>query len=104
MDAGYVKNALIEVLHQIQSTVDDECPQITGSTKPVEDLPKFDSKMWPVAAAMVGKKLNITIANDTNLFCQPKTCIALTLDETVAIIIEIANAQAVVAKQAEEAK
>lgn len=101
MDAGNVKTTLIEVLQLIQSTVDDECPQITGSTKPVEDLPKFDSKMWPVAAAIVAKKLNITIAKDINIFCQPKSCIALTLDETVAIIIEIANTQAAVSKQAE---
>lgn len=104
MNESKVKATLIEVLQLIQSTVDDECPQITGSTKPVEDLPKFDSKMWPVAAAIVGKKLNITIAKDTNIFCQSNSCIALTLDETVARIIEIANTQASVQKQAEGAK
>lgn len=93
MNADIVKTRLVEVLQLIQATSGEDCPPISGSTKPVEDLPKFDSKMWPVAAALIAKKLNITIATDVNIFCREKSCIALTIDETVAIITGLANTQ-----------
>lgn len=89
MEPDIVHAALIEVLQEIQNLSDEECPEITGTTKPLEALPKFDSKIWPVAIGMVAQKLEITIANDINIFCKEKN--ALTIDETVARIIQIAE-------------
>ncbi len=51
MDTAELKEKLIAVLGQIQVDSGLECPEITGATKPVESLPKFDSKVWAVATS-----------------------------------------------------
>ncbi len=104
MNTDIVQAALVEVLQLIQATSGEICPSIIGTTKPLEDLPKFDSKIWPVAIGMIAKKLEINIASDVNIFCHVKGCIPLTIDETVAILINIADTQAAVANQAVGAK
>jgi hypothetical protein len=91
MDANAVRAALVEVLQNIQTSSGLECPPILGGTKPIEELPKFDSKIWPVAIGMLGVKLGITIANDVNIFRRDKTTIALTVDEAVAIVVALAE-------------
>lgn len=93
MDPNIVHATLVEVLQEIQALSDEECPEITGITKPLEALPKFDSKIWPVAIGMIAQKLEITIANDVNIFCREKSCDALTIDETVALIIQLVETQ-----------
>ena len=93
MDANAVKAALVEVLQNIQTVSDLECPEITGTTKPIEELPKFDSKIWPVAIGILGVKLGITIANDVNIFRRAKTTIALTVDEAVAMVVALIEKQ-----------
>ena len=100
MDTTLVHRKLVEVLQNIQLTSGLECPPIVGATKPVEALPKFDSKIWPVAIGMLAAELGITIADDVNIFRREKSCIALTIDETVAMVVALAEAQALVdAKQ-----
>lgn len=100
MDATLIHATLVEVLQHIQVTSELECPPLRGTTKPIEDLPKFDSKIWPVAIGMLGAKLGLTIASDVNIFRQGQTCIALTIDEIVAKVVALAEAQgAVEAKQ-----
>lgn len=89
MQQDIVRATLIDVLQSIQKDSDLECPPITGATKPVEELPNFDSKIWPVAIGMLASKLGISIANDVNIFCRKKTCIALTIDETAALVAEL---------------
>lgn len=84
MDAALIHSTLVEILQNIQATSDLECPPIGGGTKPVEELPKFDSKIWPVAIGMLGAKLGVTIANDVNIFREDDSCVALTIDEIVA--------------------
>lgn len=93
MDAALIRSTLMEVLQNIQATSDLECPPLGGGTKPIEELPKFDSKIWPVAIGMLGAKLEITIANDVNIFRQDDSTIALTIDEIVTKVVAIANAQ-----------
>lgn len=93
MDANTVRTALVEVLQNIQTASGLECPAIAGTTKPIEELPKFDSKIWPVAIGMLGAKLGIVIANDVNIFRREKATIALTVDESVAIVVALADAQ-----------
>lgn len=93
MDASLVHAALIEVLQSIQATSELECPPLVGGTKPIEDLPKFDSKIWPVAIGMLGAKLGIEISNDENIFRQSHSCVALTIDEIVARVSKLADSQ-----------
>jgi hypothetical protein len=45
---------------------------------------------------MLGAKLGINIANDVNIFRQDDSCIALTIDEIVAKVVALVEAQAVV--------
>ncbi|MEO8062140.1 MAG: hypothetical protein ABI821_05265 [Pseudomonadota bacterium] len=93
MNAKHVRAVLTEVLQTIQTTSGLDCPAIVGTTKPIEELPKFDSKIWPVAIGMLGVKLGITIANDVNIFRREKTTIALTVDEAVAVVLALAETQ-----------
>jgi hypothetical protein len=103
MDSTLIQANLIEVLQTIQATSELECPPLGGGTKPLEELPEFDSKIWPVAIGMLGIKLGISIPPDVNIFCQDGTAIALTIDEIVAKVITITEAQVGVApKQANE--
>jgi len=100
MDAALIRARLMEVLQDIQVTSELECPPLVGVTKPIEELPKFDSKIWPVAIGMLGAKLGISIANDVNIFRQEGSCIALTIDEIVAKVAKLAESQvAIEAKQ-----
>lgn len=94
MDPAAVQATLIEVLQTIQAASGLECPPLVGGTKPVEDLPKFDSKIWPVAIGMLGAKLGVVIASDVNIFRRAKSTVALTIDEAVAMVVAIAGAQA----------
>ncbi|HID8535242.1 hypothetical protein D7U98_09125 [Stenotrophomonas maltophilia] len=96
MDAAQIQTTLVEVLQNIQATSELECPPLGGATKPIEELPKFDSKIWPVAIGMLGVKLGINIANDVNIFRQDDSSIALTIDEIVAKVAALVDAQAVV--------
>lgn len=103
MDGALIQANLIEVLQTIQATSELECPPIGGGTKPLEELPEFDSKIWPVAIGMLGIKLGISIPPDVNIFREDGTTIALTIDEIVAKVITITEAQVGVApKQANE--
>lgn len=95
MDAALIQATLVEVLQNIQATSELECPPLGGATKPIEELPKFDSKIWPVAIGMLGAKLGITIDNDVNIFRQDDSCVALTIDEIVAKVFALAEAQVV---------
>lgn len=93
MNAALVRQKLVEVLTEIQAASGLECPPLDGALKPVEDLPEFDSKIWPVAIGILAAKLEITIADDVNIFRQDKSCIALTLDQTIELVVAIANSQ-----------
>jgi hypothetical protein len=96
VDAVLIQEALVEVLQFIQATSELECPPLGADTKPIEDLPKFDSKIWPVAIGMLSAKLGITIENDVNIFRQDDSCVALSIDEIVAKVVALAELQVVV--------
>ena len=93
MNAALVREKLVEVLTEIQASSGLDCPPLEGTLKPVEALPEFDSKIWPVAIGILAAKLEITIADDVNIFRQDKSCIALTLDQTVDLVVALANSQ-----------
>jgi hypothetical protein len=99
MDPNNVRQHLIQVLQQIQNLSGLECPKLVGQTRPAEDIPEFDSKMWPVATGMLATSLGVEIAPDVNLFRVGNTKIATTIDEAVAkVCILMANAIATAAE------
>ena len=53
MDPTALKGELIALLGQIQTDSGLECPPLTGATKPLENLPEFDSMVWPAATTIL---------------------------------------------------
>ncbi|MBN9206122.1 hypothetical protein [Methylibium petroleiphilum] len=107
MDRDTVKAALIAVLKEVQALSGEACPPIGDTTKPIDDLPKFDSKVWPVAIGLVGIKLGAEVPVDVNVFRQEHTKIPNTIEQTVTAILKAiqtmaAAAPSVPAKAAEE--
>lgn len=101
MNADLVRKNLVEVLQSIQASSGLDCPTIVGTTKPVGELPEFDSKIWPVAVGMLAAKLGVTIPADVNIFRQEKSDIAFTVDQVVAAVLTVIAAQTpTAAKQA----
>lgn len=100
MDASIVKAKLIEVLQTVQSLSGESCPAIDDGTKPAEALPKFTSKVWPVAAGMLGIALGKSIPCEANIFVDDDTKTPLAINQTVALVLKILAAQD--AKEAEE--
>lgn len=100
MDANIVKAKLIEVLQTVQSLSGEDCPAIDGGTKPAEALPKFTSKVWPVAAGMLGIALGKSIPCEANIFVDDDTKVPLAVNQTVALVLKILEAQD--AEEAEE--
>jgi len=62
---------------------------MTGATKPVENLPKFDSKVWPVATTILATEIGATIPNDVNIFVDETTKLPRSIDETAAFVCEL---------------
>lgn len=93
MDPVDLKAKLIAVLGQIQADSDLECPPVTGATKPVENLPKFDSKVWPVATTILATEIGATIPNDVNIFIDETTKLPRSVDETVSFVCDLLKKQ-----------
>lgn len=97
MDRNTVKAALIAVLKEVQALSGEACPPIGDTTKPIDDLPKFDSKVWPVAFGLVGIKLGVDVPVDVNVFRQEHTKIPNTIEQTVTAIFKAIQTKAAAA-------
>lgn len=100
MDSTDVQKHLMDVLITIQTISGEACPVLDATIKPAEELPKFNSKVWPVAAGMLGAALGKTIPSEVNIFVDDDTKQALTIAQTVALVctlIEQLDAQAALA-------
>ena len=84
-----LKEKLIAVLGQIQVDSGLECPPLTGMTKPVDNIPKFDSKVWPVATTILSTEIGAPIPNDVNIFFDETTKLPRSIDETAVFVCEI---------------
>ena len=94
MDPATLKEKLIAVLGQIQTDSGLECPPLTGATKPVGNIPKFDSKVWPVATTILSTEIGAPIPNDVNIFIDDKTKLPRSIDEAAAFVCELLKKQA----------
>jgi hypothetical protein len=93
VDANTIKAKLIEVLQTVQSLSGEDCPAIDGTTKPVDVLPKFTSKIWPVAAGMLGIALGKSIPCEANIFVDEQSKAPLAINQTVALVLKILEKQ-----------
>lgn len=93
MDPATVTRELIAVLEQIQTDSGLECPPLTGATIPVDDIPGFNSKIWPVATTILAIKINATIPNDVNIFVDEKTKIARSIEDIAVFVSDLVMRQ-----------
>ena len=93
MDPMTVKKKLVAVLGQMQADSGLECPPLTGTTKPIENLPEFDSKVWPVATTILATEIDATIPNDVNIFVDETTKLPRTIDETAVFVSDLLKKQ-----------
>jgi hypothetical protein len=84
---------LIPRRHDNQADSGLECPSLTGATKPVENIPKFDSKIWPVATTILSTEIGALIPNDVNIFVDETTKLPRSIDETTAFVCELLKKQ-----------
>jgi hypothetical protein len=94
MDPATLKEKLISVLGQIQADSGLECPPLTGATKPVGDIPKFDSKVWPVATTILATEVGASISNDVNIFVDETTKLPRSIDETATFVCDLLKKRA----------
>ena len=94
MNTATLKEKLIAVLEKIQVDSGLECPPLTGMTKPVENIPKFDSKVWPIATTILSTEIGAPIPNQVNIFVDETTKLPCSIDETVVIVSKMLKKQA----------
>jgi hypothetical protein len=93
MDPAMLKEKLIAVISQIQINSGLECPPLTGATKPVESIPKFDSKVWAAATTILATDIGKPIPNDVNIFVDETTKLPRSIDEIAAFVCELLKKQ-----------
>jgi hypothetical protein len=89
MDPAILKEKVITVISQIQADSGLQCPPLTGATKPVDAIPKFDSKIWPVATTILATEIGASIPNDVNIFIDEVTKLPRSIDEIAAFICDL---------------
>ena len=93
MDPATLKQKLITVLGQIQIDSHLECPPLKGTTKPVEDIPKFDSKVWAVATTILATEIGALIPNEVNIFVNETTKLPRSIDEIATFVFALLEKQ-----------
>jgi acyl carrier protein len=73
LDNQTVRAALVAVLRQVQETSGRPCPAIVDTTKPIGDLPGFDSLLAVEATVLLEQKLGCTLANGTPFISESGT-------------------------------
>lgn len=94
-----IKKSLAEVITEIQSSSSLECPELSSSVVPANDIPSFDSKVWLVATTMLSEKIGTEIPDDENIFVDKNSNAALNISQVCELVLKIVNA----AKESEEA-
>ncbi len=91
MDPKIVEQALKDVVEDIQNNSGLDCPPLSGETKPADEVPKFDSKVWIAATTLVADKLNIEIPDDQNIFVNADTKKSMNISEIARFICTISK-------------
>ncbi len=94
MNPAKLSQMLIKVIGQIQVDSGLECPQLTGTTEPVGNVPGFDSMVWPVATTILSTEIGVPIPNDVNIFVDETTKLPRSIDGTAAFVHEFVKKQA----------
>lgn len=92
MNRDDVMREVLSVLRHVQArTPGITCIEITGSTRPLEDIEKFDSKRWTAARDIIGENLGIALTGE-QIFRQGRST-PRTVDQIVDRICAIIGSQ-----------
>ena len=91
MNTKTVEQALKDVVADIQKNSGLDCPPLSGETKPADEVPKFDSKVWIAATTLVADKLNVNIPDEQNIFVNADTKQSMNISETAQFICAVAT-------------
>lgn len=92
MDRETIREKLIAVLCDIQLEGGYDAPTITDQTRPLQDLEGFDSPLAVEATSKLSQVIGIMIPAGVNVFKANDIARALTLSETVDVLVRLATA------------
>ena len=93
MEHATLQEKLIAVIRQVQTDSGLECPPLEGETKPVGNVPKFDSMVWPVATTLLAEELRKEIPNGVNIFVDATNKQPRSINETVEFLRQLFEKQ-----------
>lgn len=79
------------VIDEIQAMSGRERCEIVSGTKPIGDVPGFDSYSAIEATVLLAERLSVDVPGDANIFINQAGDMALTVAEIAERIIEIAG-------------
>lgn len=91
METSTLQERIVALIAQVQADSGLECPPLKEDTKPVEVVPKFDSKVWPVATTILANELGVVIPNDVNIFIDAATKRARSIAQIAAYVSTFMN-------------
>jgi hypothetical protein len=91
MDAAQVTQVIHQVLMQIQSGQNLDCPPLDDQVQPIRDLRQFDSPVSLAATGMVGRALGLKIDPKVNIFGNKSGL--HTIGKSVALLCKMASEQ-----------
>jgi hypothetical protein len=91
MDRDTIKDALINLLAEIQSDSGYPSVEVTGRTCPLEDLEGFDSLIWPISIRLLVKVIGVEIPRKTNIYVSKGK--KLMVDEIVEVVHQVVTVQ-----------
>lgn len=63
-----MERIILDVLTEIQNMSGADCPDMDGTTCPLQDLPQFDSQLALLATVELCARLEYEIPKDVNVF------------------------------------
>src|SRR5437867_4368513 len=89
MDSAQAAQVIHQVLKQIQSNQQLECPTLTDTIRPIKDLKKFDSPVSLAATGIIARRLGLTIDPKVNFFGDKKG--VYSIGQSVALVCKLAG-------------
>jgi hypothetical protein len=71
----------------------EDCLEIDGTTRLVESVPKFTSRIWPVAAGMLGTALGKSMSYEANIIVDEQSKQSLAINQTVGLVLRFSRPQ-----------
>ena len=84
-----IEKAIVGALAEIQAISGRELAEIEGTTRPIGDLPGFDSLNGVEATIEIGVRLGFEVPPDVNLFIEKNRHVAATVNDIVDRVCDL---------------